>query len=208
MADETKVIYKATNLINGKVYIGQTNNLARRIREHRGHAYKDGGAFHEDIRKYGIEQFQFDIIEECRSSDADARERFFIAQARDQYGKGNVYNYCDGGIGGQTHDVTGTNNPQYGRHWTEEEKLAVSKKLSGKTKPPEFGQKISMALKGKPKSRSAVLKRSIPVTVKEVKTGNVIRFDSRADMQRTIHGDMQTLRAGKVTRSGYVLCAD
>lgn len=41
------VIYKAVNKINGKSYIGQTNNLKRRIKEHI--KREDGTAFHAAI---------------------------------------------------------------------------------------------------------------------------------------------------------------
>lgn len=205
MGKATKCIYQATNTINGKIYIGQTNDLQRRIREHRAHAIKDGGEFHEDIRKYGFDCFQFHILEECRSSDADARERFYIAKVRKEYGEMMVYNYCDGGPGGQTHDISGANNPSYGRTYSDEERAELSRKLKGRKKPEEFGRKISAALKGKPKPRSAVLKRSHPVSVIHVETGEVLRFDSKAAMTRAIHSDIYTLKAGKVSKSGYKL---
>ena len=205
MKDGEKTIYKATNLVNGKIYIGQTNNLSRRIREHHSHALKDGGDFHQDICRYGFDVFQFDILEKCRSEDADNRERFFIAQAREKYGESNVYNYCDGGLGGQTHDISGKNNPQYGRKKTDEERAALSRKLSGKKKPEGFGNRISKALKGKPKARSQVLKKSHPVSVIHVETGEILHFDSKAEMQRTIHSDMSVLGRGGTSKTGYRL---
>lgn len=200
-----KLIYKATNTRNNKVYIGQTNDLRRRIREHKGHAVKDGGAFHDDIQKYGIEAFKFEVLIECDANDADAWERTYISSARKKYGNDNVYNYCDGGLGGQTHDVRGSKNPQYGKHKTQEEKDNLSRKLSGKKKPEGFGDKVSKALKGKPKSKEAVLKKSHGISVINQFTGEIIKFDSKASMERTLHCSTSTIINGGKTKTGYKL---
>lgn len=200
-----KCIYKATNLTDGKVYIGQTNNLDRRIREHRSHAVKDGGSFHEAIRKFGLENFKFDILEWCRSNVADDRERFYIAQFRNDLGEENVYNICDGGLGGQTHDVSGSNNPSFGKSYSDEERLALSEKLKGRKKPDGFGARVSKALRGKPKSRAQVLKKSHPISVINVQTGEICHFESKAEMQRTLKCDPGTVMKGRVTHNGYKL---
>jgi len=54
-------LYQYTNRVNGKKYIGVTNNLARRQKEHahvRGNAY----AFHNAVSKYGIDTFDFKVL--------------------------------------------------------------------------------------------------------------------------------------------------
>ena len=58
----TYYIYKATNKINGKSYIGQSNNIERRFSEHK---TKIDIPIEIAIRKYGIDAFNFEIIEEC-----------------------------------------------------------------------------------------------------------------------------------------------
>ena len=62
-------IYCYTNLINGKKYIGQTTNINRRKNEHLSSAsnpnHKDYNVlFHIKLRQYGIENFNFEILEE------------------------------------------------------------------------------------------------------------------------------------------------
>ena len=64
----TNCVYKITNLENGKIYIGSTNNFARRIREHKVFINCDPsrpGYNHPlycSFRKRGIEKFDFSII--------------------------------------------------------------------------------------------------------------------------------------------------
>ena len=205
MNSESKCIYKATNLIDGKVYIGQTNNLDRRIREHRSHAVKDGGPFHEEIRNIGFQNFKFDILEWCRSDVADDRERFYISQFRKDLGPEKVYNFCDGGLGGQTHDVTGENNPSFGKTYSDEERAALSEKLKGRAKPEGFGRKVSNALKGRPKSRDQILKKSHPISVINMVTGELRHYDSKAEMGRVLKCDPSTIMKGRMTHNGFRL---
>src|SRR4051812_11349941 len=56
-------IYKATNLINSKSYIGFTRSLRDRKYQHENSARKGSGfAFHAAIRKYGSENFSWEIL--------------------------------------------------------------------------------------------------------------------------------------------------
>ena len=61
------IIYKATNLINGKFYIGQTVNLLRkRISQHKYNAFvkKTKKPFYYAIRKYGWNNFKWKILDD------------------------------------------------------------------------------------------------------------------------------------------------
>ena len=74
-------IYKITNLTNGMVYIGQSNNIAERWRQH----IKRGvGAdpptqnkLYPAMLEYGAENFTFEIIEECSASQLTEREKYY-----------------------------------------------------------------------------------------------------------------------------------
>ena len=72
MAKERVVgIYKITNKINGKSYIGQSNNIIRRISEHKSESYRQheiNKVLYKAIEKYGVQNFDFDIIEECSAN--------------------------------------------------------------------------------------------------------------------------------------------
>lgn len=74
-------IYKITNLINGKCYIGQSVDIERRWREEKYAAHSERDEEYDSpkcraIRKYGIENFSFDIIEECDINQLNQREGY------------------------------------------------------------------------------------------------------------------------------------
>ena len=98
-------IYRYTNLINNKKYIGQTNNFERRVNEHKSCSsnpksinYDD--KLHQAIRKYGYENFKIEIIEVINNVNnydlVNEREIFWIKEERSlltQWG----YNVLEGG---------------------------------------------------------------------------------------------------------------
>lgn len=61
-------IYKITNKINGKIYIGQSINIERRWKEHIFDNRKNS-LIHLAIIKYGKENFSFEVIEECNQKE-------------------------------------------------------------------------------------------------------------------------------------------
>lgn len=87
------VIYKATCLQNNCSYIGQTiRPLKIRRREHE--RAQDSYAFHQAIRKYGKDNFVWEVIEECLNESLDEREKYWIAFYDTYY---NGYNETKGG---------------------------------------------------------------------------------------------------------------
>lgn len=69
-------IYKITNLINGKIYIGQTT---RQIEESKSY-YGSGVKVNGEIYQYGKENFSKDILESCISrEELDIREEYWIS---------------------------------------------------------------------------------------------------------------------------------
>ncbi len=57
------IIYKYTNQVNGKVYIGQTINEYKRRYAHSKALNSWRSYFHEAVRKYGIDSFSYEILE-------------------------------------------------------------------------------------------------------------------------------------------------
>lgn len=97
----TTGIYKIENKINHKVYIGQSINITDRWRNHRS-AYKDTSDkayethLYRSMRKYGIENFDFSIVEECLPSELNERERYWVSYYDSFF---NGYNLTLGGDG-------------------------------------------------------------------------------------------------------------
>lgn len=94
-------IYKATSATTGKVYIGQTTQtLQERINQHNSHAFghQYNYHFHNAIRKYGAEDFTYEIIEDgIKSVEVlNKREKYWISYYNSYY---DGYNSTMGGDG-------------------------------------------------------------------------------------------------------------
>ena len=133
-------IYRITNLINGKTYIGQ-HKYNKLDDDYMG----SGTLIKRAIKKHGIENFKKEILYSRiqYKETADDMERFAITKER-AIGKAE-YNLADGGTGGDVmtpetklkmaeirKKYSGENHPMFGKHHTEETKKKISKARKGK----------------------------------------------------------------------------
>lgn len=108
-----KGIYKITNLINGNIYIGQSIDIENRFKTHKSRAFNENEREYEKplyqaFRKYGLENFSFEIIEECEKEELNNKEIYYI-KFYNSYNNG--YN-CS--IGGQIiQDNQGEKHPNH-----------------------------------------------------------------------------------------------
>ena len=127
------IIYKAKNIVNGKIYIGQTiNTLNHRKLGHLHHANNNSDTyFARAIRKYGIDNFKWQVVCICPNLDVlNEQEQYYISF----YGSmNNGYNLTSGGLNCEP---------------SEETKKKISESLKGKAKSKDHRKKISISRKG------------------------------------------------------------
>lgn len=93
-------IYAIKNTVNGKMYIGQSINIDKRIKEHFWKAFCEKDCsfdciLHVAIRKYGRDAFEQQVLEECDESSLDMLERYYIKKYNTM--SPNGYNIRPGG---------------------------------------------------------------------------------------------------------------
>lgn len=194
-------IYKITNKINGKCYIGQSRDIESRWRAHKA---RKGTYIYNAFQKYGVENFTFEVLEECEKERLNELEKYYI-KLYHSFGEG--YNLCEGGNSDPkdfdeirkqkiSKATRGRESPTKGkpmsdntkeklrqanlgrtpwnkgipaseeakeknrqahlgkshphRKLTEEEKIKISKTLTGRKLPEETKKKMSIAQRGKP----------------------------------------------------------
>lgn len=130
-------LYKITNALNGKVYIGQSVNPKARWRRHKSDAKlgKDKKHLANAIRKYGVKNFSFEVIAQAKTlEDIDWSEIECIKQHKSsdkKYG----YNIALGGNGK--------------RVVSEETKRKLSKINTGKKESQKTKDRKSKSMRGK-----------------------------------------------------------
>ena len=156
MATNTYKIYRCTNNVNGKVYIGYTQkSLDKRIIEHKSNSKKGSHyLLHKAIQKYGIDAFHWEIIFESKDKNYLLKEMecYFIKEYNSYFENNCGYNMTYGGQGGMT-DKTHTEEtknklkfarnkrdvePMLGKKHSDESKIKMSE--SRKSNPDRFMQ--------------------------------------------------------------------
>lgn len=150
-------IYKITNILNNKIYIGQTYNktIYQRFNRHCKEASKHAhSALDRAIFKYGKHNFKVELIEECNSIEQlNERECYWIKIFNSTNGSIG-YNLTDGGDGGNTY------------------------KYKSKSEMDQIRNKISKANKGKNNGNHTSVKAY------NINTKEIIYFDTLGECLR------------------------
>lgn len=154
------IIYKITNCVNNKIYVGQTwQTLDNRWDS--GHGYTSCTYLNNAIKKYGKNKFKYVILTLCGTQEtADYWEDYFIKQYRSANKKFG-YNIKNGG--------------SHGKH-TEETKKKISKAHEGKIHSEETKNRLSKMQKGHFVSEETRKKMS------ESKKGHTVSQETRKKM--------------------------
>ncbi len=130
------IVYKITNMINGKCYVGQTvQSLHSRWKNHCNSS--SCTALRSAIDKYGKENFLMETLEECSDLDTlNEREEFWIKDLKTISPGG--YNLKTGGKNSRPSEETKKkmSTSQIGRKLTEEHKAKLSRAKLGKKRKP------------------------------------------------------------------------
>ncbi len=119
-------IYKTTNLVSGKIYIGQKHSG-----KFLGQSYLGSGrCVKEAIKHYGKKNFKVELLEEVETKELmDEREIYWISYYH-ATNKEIGYNLSEGGLVNRT--LVGENNPFYGKHHTKESRRKNSESCKGR----------------------------------------------------------------------------
>lgn len=92
-------IYKITNLLNQKVYIGQSSKSWEESLDY----YGSGVLIEKAIKVHGIDNFEKELLENCKTKkQLDKAEKFWIKHYKENL-QLSLYNLTEGGTGGVTY---------------------------------------------------------------------------------------------------------
>lgn len=154
------IVYKITNDINDKIYIGQTvGSLNERWRRHTWDCTikRNAMAITSAIIKYGIENFHIEKIYEASNIDElNEMEKYYISSYNSL--SPNGYNLCTGGNNKRLSDETKKkiSESNKGKVASEESKKKMSISQAGKVVSEETKKKLSDFFKGKKPSQNAI----------------------------------------------------
>ena len=151
-------VYKITNIVNGKRYIGSSSDIYKRLAYHK-YTLRRGQSGHIHLQrafnKYGESNFIFSPLLYCDPGMSIFYEQMFLDQMHPEYNKA-IY----------------AELPMMGRIWTEEQRSKISKSRTGHKASKETRKKISDALRNRiisdeTRAKMSAAQKGIPMSEKE-----------------------------------------
>ena len=164
-------IYKITNNVNQKIYIGYTKGkIESRFNRHIYESQNPTSILHKSLSHHGSDKFSIETIyQSVDCNHIQEMEKYFIKFYNSYYTFGKGYNMTLGGDGGAT--FTGRkhtkesllkksisakiNHQKYPRTHSEETKEKIKNSLLGRIQSQSQKNKVSAALKGRSKPKVA-----------------------------------------------------
>jgi group I intron endonuclease len=183
------IIYKVTNLVNGKVYIGKTiNTLEKRKIQHisESNANRTKSIFHKALRKYGEDNFLWEIIDSAESeNELFDKEKYYItfyhSYIKDD--NSNGYNMTIGGEG-----ISGLK-------FSEESKKKSSESHKGQIVSNETRKKISERFKGSNHPLSKLNEEEV-LQIKEMLKDGMSYLEIAKEFN-VVEGTISTIKQGR-----------
>ena len=141
--NSTSGIYYYKNIKNGKLYIGQAQNLHKRSLYINYKRYA-GAVFNNALKKHGIESFEYGILTHCKVEELNKFEMFYIKRLKTKIPNG--YNMTEGGDGVRglkwseekkeeyKIKMLGEGNPNFGNKWNDEQRKRASEYAKEQTR--------------------------------------------------------------------------
>lgn len=164
--EKSSVIYKITNLINNKIYVGSAVNFRYRVKNHL-HMLRNNK--HHSIKlqnswnKHGEINFIFDIIEICEKNNLISREQHYLDLLTPFY---NICKTAYSSIGREVSEETREKlrKSSSGRIVTEETRRKISESHKGMIVSEKTREKLRNISLGKKQSEETIRKRVLKNT--------------------------------------------
>jgi group I intron endonuclease len=158
-------VYCATNTVNGKKYVGKTiHNLDFRIKNHiyqASHNHSSRSLIHKAMDKYGVDVFSWEVLFKDNDEEILFQKEISYIQSLSTLVP-NGYNIDNGGRG------------RSGYKASEATRLKMSQANLGKTKSPEWRDKISISNLGKHNDSVAVKRGWLTRRQRDKESGRIL----------------------------------
>lgn len=165
-------IYKITNTITGQFYIGKSVDINRRWIEHKTPKANGNDSLHSDMQKYGLENFKFEIIEECEEKLLLKRELHYIKTLKP------FYNTVGNKLSPETKKKISASTKKWWDGLPEEKKQFV---INNNLKGPAKGHIVSSKTRKKISKKISEIQKQ---KVRCIETGEV--FNSIGDFEKSV----------------------
>lgn len=168
-------VYKITSP-TGKIYIGESKNIEYRFRAHKNLKSNKHPRLHNSLKKYGVENHIFEILEECDFEDLKCRERFY----QDEFDA----------IGTNGLNCKLTNCGEIKQVYTQEVKDKMSLSKKGIPLSKETCQRMSESRKGEKSPMARKVIDTITLTIWNcIEDAAIVMGVSRDNLARYLRGE-------------------
>jgi group I intron endonuclease len=201
-------VYKITNIVNGKIYIGSSASKRGIIDRWYSHKtrLKQNKHTNDHLQKaynyYSANNFIYEIIEECAPENCLIREQYYLDLFK-SYDPNIGYNLCKtaGNTLGQKHS-------QETRQKIGQNRIYGPSPLKNKKRDSDFSKKVSLGQKGSLRNKTRMQEfnkqKRIPVIGVHIKTGEIIKLTHAGADSRFINSGIQQCCVGKTNSyKGY-----
>ena len=195
-------VYRWTNLISGKSYVGSSINLRARFLNYYNLAYLTKYASKSNIckafLKYGYSNFKLEILEYCDSDLVVAREQYYIDSLKPEY---NILKLAGSSLG---YKHTAESLAKMRNRVISEESLAKwkgpkhSEETKAKLRTLKLNHKVSEETRNKIRASQGT---SVKVT--DTETGITNIYDSKIQAAKELNTSLDTVRRYIISRKAF-----